>query len=322
MTTLLRSATLLAIATGTLHAQEVVGRRDATFSIRQMMERGERLHVTSPNGAIAVTQGSGSELRIQIEKSTDRGGRITDIGFVVKRSGGSLIVCGVIDDDDRCEVGSGYRRESRGWNGGRQLAKANFTVVLPAGVSLRTDTGNGELTITGVTESVEANTGNGRMRITGTLNSVKARTGNGRVDIDDTRGIVDVSSGNGEVTVGNNGGPVTVSTGNGDVTVTTASGPVSARSGNGDIDVTMAQVRQRSPMTFSTGNGRISLKVPDGYGAELVSSTGSGRITTDIPIRVEGRVDPHRLRGTLGDGGEQLSISTGHGDITIRRAGQ
>jgi len=137
--------------------------------------------------------------------------------------------------------------------------------------------------------------------ISGTAGKVSARTGNGRVTVEGARGSVEAN------------------TGNGDVRVSTSSGPVSVRSGNGDIEVSMDRLERSAPMAFTTGNGRISLTVPEGFGAEVTGSTGSGRISTDVPIQLIGDINPRNIRGTLGNGGQPLDLRSGSGDIEIRR---
>jgi DUF4097 and DUF4098 domain-containing protein YvlB len=131
---------------------------------------------------------------------------------------------------------------------------------------------------------------------------VKASTGNGRVTVQDARGSVDAS------------------TGNGDIRVITSSGPVSANTGNGEIDVSIGKLDRSPDMSFSTGNGRVTLNLPEGFGAEVDASTGGGTISSDFPVQMRGgRMDRTRLRGTLGGGGGRLSIISGNGDVEIRR---
>lgn len=301
MTTISRSAALLFLVAATAGAQNVVGRRDDTWSTRERLSSGDRLRIASPNGAITITQGSGSEVEIRAEKRADRGASMDDIGFVVKRQGDGLIVCAVYEDDDECDMERGYRQRDRrgGWN---NRARASFIVRIPAGVLVQAETGNGDVSINGAGSEVIATTGNGRVLVSETTGRVTARTGNGRVTVDGARG------------------PVEATTGNGDVRVATSSGPVSARSGNGDIDVSMDRIERSGAMSFSTGSGRITLTVPDSYGAEMDASSGNGNVSSDIPVRIEGRISPRRMRGTLGQGGDRLTLSTGNGDIEIRKS--
>ena len=303
MKPLVRVVALHVLTAGLLCAQTVVGRADATWSLREKLASGDHLRITSPNGAITIAHGAGTEVDIRADKRADRDARIEDIGFVVTRVPNGLVVCAVYDDDDECSMEHGSRSRRRGWRDERRnRARASFTVRIPAGVLVDAGTGNGDVTINGAGSAVNASTGNGRVQVTNTTGRVTASTGNGAVTVDGAKGEVEAS------------------TGNGDVRVTTSSGPVSASSGNGDIDVSMDRVDHAEAMSFSTGSGHIALTMPGDFGAELEGSTGNGRISSDLPIRIAGRIDPHRMRGTLGQGGERLTLSTGNGDIEIRRA--
>jgi hypothetical protein len=303
MKTLIRVSALQVLTAGLLCAQAVVGRTEATWSLREKLGSGDHLRITSPNGAITIAQGGGAEVDIRVEKRADRDARIDDIGFIVKRVPTGLVVCAVYADDDECDMERGYRgRNHRSRDERRNRARASFTVRIPAGVLVDAGTGNGDVTINGAGSAVDASTGNGRVQVTNTTGRVKASTGNGAVTVDGAKGEVEAS------------------TGNGDVRVTTSSGPVSASSGNGDIDVSMERVDHAEAMSFSTGSGHIVLTMPGDFGAELEGGTGNGRISSDLPIRIAGRIDPHRMRGTLGRGGERLALSTGNGDIEIRKA--
>jgi hypothetical protein len=300
-TPLIRLAVLSLALTSGLVAQNVVGRSEETYTIREQMSSGDKLRLTSPNGTIAIAQGSGSAIEIRGEKRTQRNSRIEEVGFIVKRTADGLVVCAVYDDDDECDMERGYRSENRrSWNGPR--TRVNFTVVMPAGLRVNAATGNGDVTINGAGSEVDAATGNGSVLVSNTMGRVNVSTGNGRVIVEAARGEVEVN------------------TGNGDVKVVTSSGPVRARSGNGNIDVSMARVDRGERMTFSTGSGRIVVAVPEGFGADLEATTGNGEIASEIPVRVEGRISPYRMRGVLGNGGERLSLSTGNGDIQIRKA--
>ena len=98
-------------------------------------------------------------------------------------------------------------------------------------------------------------------------------------------------------------------------------GPVNASSGNGDIRVRMDRLAGSEDMEFSSGNGRIELELPSDFSAELEANSGNGRVTTDFPITISGRLTPSRLRGTIGNGGRRLRLSTGNGSVEIRKRG-
>ena len=126
-------------------------------------------------------------------------------------------------------------------------------------------------------------------------------------------------TGNGALTVDGAQGPVQASSGNGRVRVTTAAGPVNASTGNGDIDVSMRSLKQPDNMSFDTGNGHITVLLPAGFQGEVDSQTGNGKVITDFPISVDGRLDTQHLRGTIGKGGPRIRLSTGNGDLELRK---
>lgn len=294
---------LLSVSTaGALLAQTVVGRADAVFTLSEALGSGQTLRLISPNGTIAVTQTEGRTVELQAEKRARGRARNEDLGFIVTRTDAGLLVCAVYDDEDRCDMERGYQQVRNQDNWERRQTAANFIVRIPAGIRVRASSGNGDITINGAGANTDVATGNGQLRISNTNGTVRANTGNGDVTVEDARGEVQVS------------------TGNGVVRVSTSRGPVIARSGNGDIDVRMARLERAERMSFQTGSGRIRLTVPDDFGADLDASTGNGVIESELPVQVSGRLNTYRMRGTLGGGGEALNVSTGNGDIQIRKA--
>ena len=280
---LIITAGLAGLVAGPVAAQQIVGRTETTFSVSETVAGGAWVRIASPNGFVKVTQGTGDRVEIRADKVVRRGS-VEDVGFVVRRGSGGVTVCAVFEAEEECDSDGRYRsndRHARHWSEDHQV-RVNFTVRIPAGVRVKAGTGNGDISIAGGAE-------------------------------------VTASSGNGKVTVEGAQGPVDASSGNGDIRVSTSLGPVEASSGNGSIDVSMDRLEGSPPMSFSTGNGRITVTVPETFGAELESSTGNGHVTVDFPIQMRGRLDPSRIRGTLGKGGGRLVMSSGNGDLKIRK---
>lgn len=125
------------------------------------------------------------------------------------------------------------------------------------------------------------------------------RAVNGGVEANEMRGDVFASSVNGSIEV-------------------SSSGAVEANTVNGSIRARMGVARWRDEMRFRTVNGRIDLTVPEDTGAEVTASTVNGDISTDLPLRVQGRFGPKRMTGTIGAGGGKLSLETVNGGIRLR----
>jgi DUF4097 and DUF4098 domain-containing protein YvlB len=223
-----------------------------------------------------------------------------EIRFVTDRRGDGILVCAV-RDNGTCDDGGVHGEGGSGWRRNRH-GKANFTIQVPRGVVVRVGSGNGAVAVDGATADVHASSGNGDVRVGAGADRVDASSGNGVVTVDGARGPVEASSGNGRVVI------------------STASGPVNASSGNGRIEVSIGS-RATGDMTFSSGNGNVVLTLPSDFGAQVDASTGNGSIDSDFPLHVVGRMSPHSLHGTIGNGGGRLHISTGNGSIVLRRAG-
>lgn len=299
---LIPSTALTLIAAGSLAGQEIVGRSDRTFTLSEAVSAGGLVRIATFNGRIEITSSSSGRVEISAAKDIRRGD-IEDVGFEIRREDGGITVCAVWVGMSECDGGGGYRsgRRGRDWSRDHQ-GEVDFSVQIPAGMRVKASSGNGDVLISGAGAEVIASTGNGRVNVAGSTGEVTASTGNG------------------DVTVENAGGPVKVSTGSGAVRVVTSTGPVSANSGNGDIDVSIGKLDRMPGMSFSTGNGEVRLTLPAEVGAELDASTGNGNVTSDFPVTLRsGRMDPSRLRGTIGSGGGRLTISSGNGDVEIRR---
>lgn len=104
------------------------------------------------------------------------------------------------------------------------------------------------------------------------------------------------------------------------VAARTSEGPVEVHMGNGSIDVQMTQLKARDDMWFSTGSGSVRVKLLAGYNGELHASTGSGQIDSDFELKIQGRMDPRRVRATIGTGGPRLKLSSGSGRLEILKS--
>ena len=298
------SAALLAVALmlpSFAGAQTLVGRADSVFTWRGPLRPTALLTIRNHNGPIEVRPANGSEVEFRAEKRTSRGGgALDDVAFDIgTSSSGDVTICSTFRGRNPCEGGARSWGDNDG--DGRRNVSVAITVLVPGGARVKVVTGNGAVSVERVGGEVEATTGNGRVRVVGTEGRVRVTTGNGAIDVTDAKASVRAS------------------TGNGDVTVATMEGPVEARSGNGDIDVRISALRARENMSFSTGSGAVRLTLPASYNGELDASTGNGEMSSDFDLKVKGRINPRRIRATIGEGGPLLRLSTGNGSVQVRK---
>ena len=278
------------LATTPLHAQRY-DYADSTTVWRGRLSSGGMLTVKNIIGDITVIESPDDRVEVRAEKRTR--GRVdpADITFDVRESPSSTTICTVYRGESACDGG--------GFSNVRLAVR--YSIALPSGVRLRASTGNGQLSVEKAGSEVELRTGNGAIHIGQTEGSVTAATGNGDLEVESARG------------------PVRASTGNGRIFVSTASGPVSATTGNGDIDVRMRALSTDADMNFTSGSGAVRVTLPADFNGDVDASTGNGDLRTDFAIKLVGRLDPQHMRGTIGNGGRMLHLSTGNGRLEIRK---
>ena len=124
---------------------------------------------------------------------------------------------------------------------------------------------------------------------------------------------------NGGVQADSLSGDIEGHTVNGSVRVST-SGVARASTVNGSLNVTMGRADWPSGAKFSTVNGGITLHLPAVVNANLRASVLNGTIASDFPITVTGDISRRRVAGVIGNGGQDLNISTVNGSITLLKA--
>jgi hypothetical protein len=295
MRAMILGVTLVGLVSLPVASQQTMG-APGPFDWTGQLSAGGRVRVADVRGDVRVTAASGDRIVVHADLHRRGGRRGGEIVFDVVQSGSDVTICARWRDGRACTA-EGLEDED---NDGESQS-ADFTVQLPRNLRLAAETGNGLIDVAGTGTDVSASSGNGRVSVAGASGSVHA------------------SSGNGDVTVDNAGGPVNASTGNGSVHAYTSAGPVIASTGNGSIDARMQTMKAPGAMSFSTGNGSVTVAVPAGFAALLDADTGHGRIESDFPLTVQGRIDPSHVRAAINGGGPSLRLSSGNGDLVLRK---
>lgn len=152
---------------------------------------------------------------------------------------------------------------------------------------------------------------------------VTARSGDGSIDVERLAGRVELRSGDGSIRARDLSGDVTVQTGDGSIALDGKFSSVRARSGDGSVRIhAAAGTSAAADWDISTGDGSVTLEIPDGFNAELDAHTGDGGVhVEDVTVsNVTGEIRRNTVRGRLGSGGHEVRIRTGDGSITLRRS--
>jgi DUF4097 and DUF4098 domain-containing protein YvlB len=184
------------------------------------------------------------------------------------------------------------------------VRRARLIVSVPQNARLTAASGDGSIDVAQILGRVELRSGDGRVRGHDLAGDIIVETGDGSIRLDAVKGAVDATTGDGSIVVEGALTRLRTRTGDGSVRVRAEQGSAAGDEWN-----------------VSTGDGSITLELPQGFGGELDAHTGDGRVVLqDVTLT---RTDPgdsrHDVRGTLGNGGSKVRVRTGDGSITVRR---
>ena len=122
--------------------------------------------------------------------------------------------------------------------------------------------------------------------------------------------IIISSSFGGEITIGEVSGNLEVKSLNGEVTLKQISGGALVETMNGEIDADVVALKENTPLSFTSMNGEVSLRLPADAKANVQLRTHNGAILTDFD---ESRLvtKTASLKGVAGQSGSH-SMGDGH----------
>jgi DUF4097 and DUF4098 domain-containing protein YvlB len=146
------------------------------------------------------------------------------------------------------------------------------------------------------------------------------RTGDGRILARDLKGEVHLSTGDGSIEVESIDGIFEAKTGDGHIRASGRWDRLDLDTKDGSIE---ADIRPGSKMTAGwrvrTGDGHVTLRLPENFGADLDAHTGDGTIHVDFPVTLSGALGGSEVHGKLNGGGEILLVRTGDGPIRLQK---
>jgi hypothetical protein len=243
------------------------------------------------DGAVEIRAWDKNEVEVIIEKRAVSKEAAELIQVSADQQGNKVTV------DVKTQKNSGFH-----FNNSRS---AKLIVSAPAASNINAGSGDGSIDIERISGRLELRTGDGSISGRRLSGDVRAHTGDGSIKLDGVTGALDVDTGDGGVEIRGKMTRLRAKTGDGSVTIHAYAG--SAAEGDWDI---------------VTGDGSVTVELPDSFNAELDAHTGDGGIRlNDITVsNVSGKIAKNDVRGRLGSGGAQVRIRTGDGSITLRRA--
>ena len=284
-----------------LHAR-VEGRFDRTLTVSGVFH----LDLTTGSGDITIKAGSSNEVVVH--------GTISSNNWF---SGSDSAVHQVESNPPIQQNGNGIRIGYNLPEDVKRHVSISYEVTVPADAAVQAHSGSGNVNVEGVRGEVQAQTGSGDIRLRDLGSRGHAQTGSGNIRAQDAAAPLYAHTGSGDIdAVLTGSGDVDVQSGSGNVQVRGIKGGLHARSGSGNIG---ADGSVTGPWQLHTGSGNIRMAIGSGGGGfNLDVHTSSGSIHSDLPITVQGSLGKHELKGTVRDGGPEVEVSTGSGDVEIR----
>jgi DUF4097 and DUF4098 domain-containing protein YvlB len=245
------------------------------------------------DGAIEIRPWEKSDVLVVIEKRAGNKAAADSIDVHAEQNGNHVTV--------EAKAPPHERVFGLSWRSSRS---ARLIVSAPASSNIVAKSGDGSIDVERITGRIELRSGDGSIRANSLRGDLRAHTGDGSIKLDDVNGALDADTGDGSIAASGTFTRVHARSGDGGVTIHAASGS----SASDDWDIT-------------TGDGSVTLELPDGFSGELDAHSGDGSVhLRDLTLsNVTGEISKRSVRGTLGSGGKVVRLRTGDGSITLRR---
>lgn len=202
-------------------------------------------------------------------------------------------------------------------------ARIDMTLVVPQGLALDLDTGDGNIKVRAMHSAVDARTGDGNITAKTIEGDLVLNTGDGTLDMANIQGPrIHAHTSDGRITLrdartadlnlhSNDGRIQADGITSEKMHVHTSDGAIGLHCSPDAPSVLQA--------TLDTHDGSIEFSAPLALSVQVNAQTGDGHITVDFPITTQGKLD-RSIQGTIGAGEGKLTLHTGDGSIHIRQS--
>ncbi len=150
---------------------------------------------------------------------------------------------------------------------------------------------------------------------------VNLHTGDGKIELGNFKGEMQLRSGDGSQEIESVDGKLRATTGDGHIRASGRFDELELKTGDGRVDARAAAGSALGTgWRLESGDGTVTLEVPENLAADVDLHTGDGHIDLDMPVTTEGKIRENEVRGKLNGGGNLLLIHTGDGSIRLRKS--
>jgi Putative adhesin len=170
--------------------------------------------------------------------------------------------------------------------------------------------------------TLEARTSDGGVTLSGLHGDLSLTTGDGSVALDHVSGNLHIRSGDGGVKVTDAEGAIDAHTSDGNLTVDGVFHALALHTSDGSLDLSLREGTQLAgPSTIQSSDGRVTVRVPRNFAADLSVHTSDGHVDCALPLTMDQfqshGEQSHDLHGKLNGGGTPLTIHTSDGSVKI-----
>jgi hypothetical protein len=282
------AAALLAACEVTLDSQGHSVRDEKRFSVTGTPD----VRLTTFDGAIEVRSWDKREVLLEIEKRGPTEDAVAKLQISATQNGDRIEVEAKRPEGEHIFFGFGANSPS-----------VKFVATLPRTSNVAARSGDGSISVAHLTGRIELRTGDGSIQASDLSGELTLHTSDGSVNVDGADGRLELETGDGGVNVAGKLASVRVHTGDGSIVFRADPGTV-----------------MTDDWSVTTGDGGVTMYLPEDFAAELDAHTGDGGIRNDLKLATgsEGEVSRRSVRGRLGAGGKALRIRTGDGSIRLR----
>jgi DUF4097 and DUF4098 domain-containing protein YvlB len=274
------------VATG---SQTPVDRQEKRFQVSGRPE----VVLSTFDGSIEVRPWDRPEVLVEIEK------------YAVSKESADDIEVVAAQDGNRVSVEARLRDSSRHLGFSININRsARLIVSVPASADLIASSGDGSIDVERVAGRIELRSGDGSINGRELTGELRLHTGDGSIRLEGIEGTMDATTGDGTIVAQGTLSKVRARTGDGSVNIHANSGSA-----------------VKEDWSISTGDGSVTLELPDAFDAEIDAHTGDGSVSVR-GAAVSNTIEKSKrsMRGTLGNGGRALRVRTGDGAIVVRRS--
>ena len=281
-------------------------------TIEKSFKNIKNIRLSTASGDIIIKKSTSGETRVNVRYSYDD----SDYKVIIEEADGRLTL------EEKFERGS-------------HSGNSHWTVEVPDNVTMKLNTGSGDIRASDVTASIKSNTGSGNIELTAVKGELDFNTGSGDCELENVDGELDLNTGSGNISLRNSKGTFDMNAGSGDIRFDKVSGDFQVNTGSGDIKANQVTIAGSSKFNTGSGSATVSLaaelksniSVNSGSGDSKLNFNGTpinGLVTMTANERNGDIIAPFKFdkEETVENGGNQKTIrktaKLGNSNITIK----